>query len=168
MQKKTCLFQLWCLEFLLEWQKALGEALWQRLMVFVELLGQVYLPVSLDCHLSILTHPWWKVYRSQRRRNRLQTCCRAFTRTELNMLTSGTYHTAWKWCSRKEKIIWGHTTRNEHLTRSHWSGFRKLLWSPERRLLMSILKDKIEAVWLESKRVLGFQGFRSLKKKNFF
>lgn len=51
----------------------------------------------------------------------------ALTRTELKMITSGTYHAPRKWCSIKEKIIWGHTTQNEHLTLSHWSGFRKLL-----------------------------------------
>lgn len=73
-----------------------------------------------------------------------QTCCRALTRTELKRITSGTHHTTWKWCSIKEKIIWSHATWNEHLTRSHWSGFRKPLSSPEGRLLMSVLKGKIE------------------------
>lgn len=65
--------------------------------------------------------------RKQRSRDTPHTCCRTLTRTELKMITSGTYRTTWKWCSVKEKIIWGHRAWNEHLTRRLWTGFRKLL-----------------------------------------
>lgn len=136
-------------------------------MVLAESLGRVYPPVSPACHWSVSTCPWQKVYGRQRNRNTPQTCCRTLTRTELKMITSGTYHTTWKWCSIKEKIIWGHSAWNEHLTRSHWSGFRKLLWSPERRWLMSILKDEIEVAWQHQKGYWfpGVPGFLPLLSK---
>lgn len=44
----------------------------------------------------------------------------------------------------KRKDNLGPRDWNEHRTCGHWSGFRKLLRSPERRLLMSILKDETE------------------------
>lgn len=116
-------------------------------MVLAESLGRVSPPVSPACHWSVSTCPWQKVYGRQRSRNTPQSCCRTLTRRELKMITSGTYHTTWKWCSIKEKIIWGHSAWNEHLTCSHCSGFRNLLCSPERRWLMSILKDEIEVAW---------------------
>lgn len=131
-------------------------------MVLAESLGRrVHPPVSPACHWSVSTCPWQKVYARQRSRNTQQTCCRTLATRELKMITSGTYHTTWKRYSIKEKIILGHSAWNEHLTHSHWSGFRNLLCSPERRWLMSILKDEIEVAWQRRKgywfpRVPGF------------
>lgn len=80
-------------------------------MVLVESLGQAHPPVRLDCHLSLLTVADGESMEARGgRTRRKRKCWRALTGTELKTITSGTYHTTWKWHSIKEKIIWGHTT----------------------------------------------------------